>query len=287
MTKSDTSIIRTPDAVLAVLESLSAYPDVAAIALGGSQPTHQADADSDYDIYVFVDTDIPLDLRRELARRFDPSPEIGNSWFGLGDEWSDRESGASVDIMYWDRHWFERQIADVIERHRPSLGYSTSFWFTLRHAVRLFDRTGWLATLQAHAATPYPDKLRRAIIAWNHPLLRTTRSSYRHQVELALLRDDPVSVQHRTTAFLASAFDIVFALNRTLHPGEKRQLAHAARLDDGAPKGFEHRVRDVIRATADPAQFDPVSAIDDLCDSVDGAIRHHGLWDAVNRRDRR
>ncbi len=74
---AESPIIRTPDAVLAVMETLSAYPDVAAIALGGSQPTHQADAGSDYDIYVYADAEIPLEGRRELAERFDPAPEIG------------------------------------------------------------------------------------------------------------------------------------------------------------------------------------------------------------------
>ncbi len=277
MMNTDASIIRTPDAVLAVMETLSAHPDVAAIALGGSQPTNRADAESDYDIYVYVDADIPLDLRRELAERFDPSPEIGNSWFGPGDEWSDRKSGASVDIMYWERPWFERQIADVIERCQPSLGYTTSFWYTLRHSVRLFDRHGWLARQQALAATPYPEKLRRRIIGWNHPLLRTTHSSYRRQIELAIQRDDPVSIQHRTTALLASVFDVVFALNRALHPGEKRQLAHVARLGDGVPAGFDGQIREVIRASADPGQFDLLPAIDTLCDGLDQGIRKANL----------
>jgi len=280
---TDASIIRTADVVLAVMETLSAYPDVAAIALGGSQPTLQADAGSDYDIYVYADADIPLDLRRELAERFDPAPEIGNTWFGPGDEWSDRRSGASVDIMYWERPWFERQIGDVIERCQPSLGYTTSFWFTLRHSVRLFDRHGWLARQQALAATPYPEKLRRRIIAWNHPLLRTTRSSYRHQIELAIQRDDPVSVQHRSAALLASMFDIIFALNRTLHPGEKRQLAHVARLGEGVPEGFEDQVRDVLRASADPARNDLLMAIDALCDGLNRAIKAESLWHLVKR----
>ncbi len=283
MMNSDASIIRTPDTVLAVMESLSAHPAVAAIALAGSRSTHQADADSDSDIYVYVDADIPLDLRRRLAERFDSAPEIGNSWFGPGDEWSDRRSGSSVDIMYWDRTWFERQIGDVIEQHQPSLGCTTSFWFTLRHSVRLFDRHGWLAGIQALAASPYPEELRRAIIAWNHPLLRTTRSSYRHQIELAIQRDGPVSVQHRVTALLASGFDIVFALNRTLHPGEKRQLAHAGELGDGVPNQFERRVREVIRASGDPVQHDLLLAVDALCDALDQCVQSEGLWFLIGR----
>lgn len=183
--------------------------------------------------------------------------------------------------MYWDRQWFEQQIRDVIERHRPSLGYSTSFWFTLRHSLHLFDRDGWFAGMQALASSPYPEELRRAIVAWNHPLLRTTRSSYRHQIELAIQRDDPVSVQHRVTALLASVFDIVFALNRTLHPGEKRLLDHVAQLER-TPEGYDHHVRSLIQATADLAHSDVLSAIDELSNQIDSEIRSHALWDVVD-----
>ena len=276
-----------PESIRAAVGHLSTHPGVSAIALAGSRSGPHADDESDHDVYVYVDTAIPLALRRELAERFDPAPEIGNTWFGPGDEWTDRHSGTAIDLIYWDRKWFEREIRDVIERHRPSLGYSTALWHTLRHSVPLFDRDGWLASLRQLATTPYPDELRRAIVAWNHPLLRTTRSSHRHQIELAIRRDDPVSVQHRVTALLASVFDIVFALNGTLHPGEKRQLAHIARLGDGVPDQFEHQVRALIRATGAPGGSDVLVAIDALCDTIDDAIRHHGLWDAVDRWDQR
>ena len=45
---------------------------------------------------------------------------------------------------------------------------------------------------------------------------------------------DRVSLNHRIAALLASYFDVIFALNRVLHPGEKRLIewaqAHCAHL---------------------------------------------------------
>ncbi len=256
-----------------IVGALAAGPEVHVIALGGSRTSSIADPESDYDVYVFLDGAVPLDTRESLARRFDPAPEIGNSWFGPGDQWTDAATGTSVDLMYWQREDFERDLRDVIEGHRPSLGYSTAFWYTVCHATPLYDRARWFGGLQALAARPYPEALREAIVAFNHPLLRTTHSSWRHQIELAIARDDPVSVNHRLAALLTSVFDMVFASVRAPHPGEKRLLDHVARLGDPVPDGFGPLIRRVLAATSDPVDRGLVPAIDELCDVVDEIVR--------------
>lgn len=116
-----------PRAVQAVIEAFSARPEVATIALAGTRSAAHADHWSDYDVYVYADAEVPLSLRRELAEAFDPAPELGNAWFGPGDEWIDTATGTRLDIMYWNRATFERDLRSVIEDHRPSLGYTTAF----------------------------------------------------------------------------------------------------------------------------------------------------------------
>jgi len=137
---------RLPEMVGDIADTLAARGEVHAIALGGSRSGSLADPQSDYDIYVFVDD----------------------------------------DVMYWHRDDFERDLRDVIEQYRPSLGYSTAFWYTVRQAMPLYDQGSWFACLQTLAARPYPDALREAIVYWNHLLLRTTHSSYRYQIGLAI-----------------------------------------------------------------------------------------------------
>lgn len=250
----------------AVVDFYSAIPDVTAIALGGSHASGKADERSDYDIYLFSDTPITYETRHKLALRFDDAPEIGNPWWGDEDGWSDGEN--HYDISYWNPEDFERRLRHIIERHEPSLGYSTSFWFTIRNAVPLYDRDGWLSRMKLLAQSPYPEELRCAIVAFNAPLLRGVHASYRHQVALAVERNDPVSVNHRIAALLVSVFDIVFALTRTLHPGEKRQLAWIAALGDRVPASVDHHIREVLTAACDPTGHAIMPAVDALCDDI-------------------
>ena len=64
----------------------------------------------------------------------------------------------------------------------------------------------------------------------NLPVLGGMIHSYEQQIRSAFCRRDRVSLNHRTAAWLASYFDILFAANRRYNPGEKRLLAHAQAL---------------------------------------------------------
>ena len=74
-----------PDVISNIIDTLSTHAEVSAIALGGSRVVSREDADSDYDVYAFVDAEVDLDFRRRLAEQFDSAPEIGNTWFGPGE----------------------------------------------------------------------------------------------------------------------------------------------------------------------------------------------------------
>ncbi|MGH2534446.1 MAG: nucleotidyltransferase domain-containing protein [Thermomicrobiales bacterium] len=242
----------TEDVARKIARRLGDMPGVIAVAIGGSAARGSADGCSDVDLYVYAPEPPPLDLRADLARTYDPAPEIDNRAFGPGDEWGDEATGLAVDVIYWSPAWIEEQLARVLDQHAPSVGYSTCFWRTVRSSVPLIDPTGWFAALQASADRPYPEPLRQAIIATNRPLLRQARSSFLHQIECAVERNDPVSVHHRTTELLASFFDVLFALNRVPHPGETRLLTIARAECPLLPPDLAPLVGNLIAATVPP-----------------------------------
>jgi hypothetical protein len=178
--------------------------------------------------------------------------------------------------MYVGAPWIEEQIRCVMELHQPSLGYSTCFCRTVQRSRALHDPCGWFQALQARTQQGYPEALRRNIIAHNHPVLRTIITSYLAQIRLALRRSDIVSVNHRVAALLASYFDIVFALNRVLHPGEKRLLAFARSECTLLPTALDADIADVL-AAAGTASDTLVAHITRLLDRLDELLAGAGF----------
>ena len=253
-----------------IAERYSTSPEVEAVALGGSLATEQAEAGSDIDLYVFSNDPLPLESRRKAVGDEAVRLEFNNDFFGPGDEWM--EAGVHVDVMLWETQWMRERLEDVLVNFQASMGYSTAFWHTVRGSRLLFDRNGWYAALQRTAQGPYPEALRRAIIAKNHAFLRGTLSSYTGQLEKALARNDLVSVNHRLAALLASYFDILFAVNRRPHPGEKRLLTWA---DACALKPEEMRasIKGVLGA---PPQH-LMARVHTLLDKLDALLQEEGL----------
>ena len=66
--------------------------------------------------------------------------------------------------------------------------------------------------------------------------------SFDGQIRKAEKRTDLVSVNHRLTEFLASYFDILFALNEMTHPGEKRMQSICSTECEILPEHFDENL---------------------------------------------
>ena len=242
--------------------------------LGGSVAAGTADEGSDIDLYVYAAPELSVEARAEVAQAQGTAGrvEIGNRFFEPGDEWRDAATGVAVDVMHRDLDDFADRLAAVLDRHEAQLGHTTCFWHNLRTSRPLFDRGGRHAALAREAARPYPQALARAIVAKNWPMLAINRGSWRHQLAAALRRGDAVSANHRAAAFLASWFDLLFALNREPHPGEKRLIEHARTLCPDRPEAMEATIRAFLTATAalDPAAL---AELDRLAASLGERLR--------------
>ncbi len=226
----------------------SHLPEVQAVAVAGSQTSGVASVGSDIDIYIYTNGEIRAETRMVVAEEFADDAELNDYW-GPGNEWTDRESRIHIDAMFWTVGWIKDQLNRVLKRHEAGMGYSTCLWHTIRVSEVVFDRTGWFRGLQTDAMVPYPEALARAIINHNFPVLGTIASSYQVQLQKAAARGDRVSLNHRTAALLASYFDILFALNRVPHPGEKRLVELTQRFCAKRPVGMAEQVNALIAAS--------------------------------------
>jgi predicted nucleotidyltransferase len=255
-----------------VAAACAALDGVVAVALGGSRATGAAGEGSDVDLYVYADAEPPLAARAAVVGR-SPRAELGNRAFEPGDEWLDAATGVHVDVMFRTPRGIEEELDRVLVRHEPRTGYSTALWHGVRTSRALVDPTGWYASLKARAAAPYPEPLARAVVARNLPLLRRGLSSYVRQLEKAVQRGDAVSVNHRSAAFLASAFDVLFAVNRETHPGEKRLVELAVARCPRRPPRLEADVAALL--AAGPAEV--VARADALAASIEDLAAAEGF----------
>jgi hypothetical protein len=237
--------------VTLLVEQLQPLSGVRALAWGGSHASHTADDQSDIDLYVFVDQPLPLAARRDVVAACGGAQhaDLGMTHWGAGDMWIHPASRVVVDLIYFETGWMSEQVEALLARHEPRLGYTTCFLHTLRQSKVLADPSGWLDALRSRIGA-YPEALRRNIIRHNREVLRDTLPSYENQIDKALGRGDPVSVNHRVAGLLASYFDVLFAFNRELHPGEKRLLHFARQRCPRLPVDMESDVRRVLSGAA-------------------------------------
>jgi hypothetical protein len=271
------SSVGSPALALAsrVASYYSAIATVEAVAISGSRTSSLGDSKSDIDFYIYSREPIALETRT-LAAAGARRAEIGNEFWEPGDEWVDGVTGISADIMFRGTRGIEEQLDRVLKFHQASIGYTTCFWYNVLHSDPLFDRTGWFRALQERAREPYPSELQIAIIRKNYPILRRNMSSYIHQMELAIRRGDPVSLNHRVTALLASYFDIVFAVNREPHPGEKRLLQFVPKLCAKVPLDFSRGIEELL-ASLRAMDGSVIQKANAVIDGLDGLLAAEGM----------
>jgi len=227
-----------PDQLFKKLETLD---NVEAIALGGSRAGELYDNKSDYDVYVYVTAPIDEKLRREILSEHCGYMEIGNHYW----EYEDNcvlNSGIDIDILYRNLDDFCRGIEAVVVQCQPSNAYTTCMWHNLLQCKILYDRDGRMGAAREKYDIPYPQELKQAILRRQLKLMDAAMPAYRVQIEKAVRRGDLVSINHRVTEFLASYFDLLFALNEKTHPGEKRLMELCRKNCAVLPENFEENL---------------------------------------------
>ncbi|ERL26937.1 MULTISPECIES: DUF4037 domain-containing protein [unclassified Leptotrichia] len=228
-----------------LFKELSLLEEVEAIALGDSRAGENYDEKSDYDVYLYVNSPISEEKRKNILQKFCSYMEIGNSFW----EYEDNcvlNNGIEIDILYRDMKDFMKGIERVVAEYHPSNSYTTCMWHNLITCKILYDKNGTLEKYKNKYTINYPKQLKENIIKRQLELIDSSMPAYPNQIKKAILRKDFVSINHRITEFLASYFDLLFAINEITHPGEKRLIQLCKKQCKILPENFEENLNSLF-----------------------------------------
>ena len=229
------------------IEHATQKNNIDAIVLAGSQTSLINDNMSDYDIYVYSKEKVNIEMREKFTKKYSLHYELGNNYFEYGDEIILKESNICLDFMYRDISFIENEINYVWRNCNSKIGYTTAFLYNIKNSKILYESNDSFRNFQKELNKDYPKKLKDNIIEKNYNVMYAKKSaSFYEQLENAIKRNDIVSINHRTTAILASYFDILFAINEELHVGEKKLISYAKKLCSKLPDNFDKDIEDII-----------------------------------------
>lgn len=258
--------------VLKMLDEFSKLEEVDAIMIAGSHGTNTSDKNSDYDVYIYTSKEIDIAKRKVISDKYFSYIELNNTFWETEDDGILKEGNIPVEIIYRDLKWIDGSLKRTVIDCQSDIGYTTCFWSNIINSIIIYDREGKLTEIQKKYNVEYPEKLKQNIIDKNYQLLKEKMPAYYYQIEKALKRDDFISVNHRVAAFFASYFDIIFAVNKFLHPGEKKILKIIKDNNLITPDNMENDVLDILRLCASNDE-EILVKIDSLIKNLDKLIK--------------
>ena len=244
------------------------FEEVDAIVLGGSRASDKYDAASDYDVYVYLNSDLSLEKRKSALEQTCKYMGLGKTHWGS--KWDEciLNSGIPIELTYENTKDTQESLNNTLKNHIAYDGYTTCVCYVVLNAVILYDPKGEYDRMVKQFTMPYPEELRQNIIRENRELLEGMTPSYSNQIEKAIKRKDVISINHRLAAFTKSYFDILFAVNRKFHPGEKRLIQLAQEQCECLPEDFEADLKSLFAENGSdktmPIIHKLISNLDDL-----------------------
>jgi hypothetical protein len=248
----------TQDSIDLVLTASAGLPGFVALTLGGSAATGLADALSDVDLHVYWRA--PLAAPAERAARLEQIADAGSveveimTW---GREDHLRVAGRLVELVYVPLDELLDEAAHAYGAGLFSEGFSTARLFYVANGQILHDTSGELGALQTRLLAEYPEPTRQQLLRQLPALLE----AYVGQLRKAQGRGDLPFAVHRRASIQMVFFNLLFALNRRYHPGEKRLLIHGDRCPR-RPADMAARWSYIARLPADDPKL--LSALESL-----------------------
>lgn len=234
--------------------------DIDAIVLSGSKTSLINDEMSDYDIYIYSKEKVNIETRKNFIEKYSSYYELGNDYFEHGDEFIIDD--ICFDFTYRDLSFAENEINYIWRECNSKIGYTTAFLYNIKNSKIIYDKDSKFQNIQNELNKEYPDKLKENIIKKNLAVMKDKKcASFFEQLEKAIKRKDIVSVNHRVSAILTSYFDILLALNKELHPGEKKLIKYVYKLCKLIPENFEDDIANIINGGLNENILDSVNSL--------------------------
>ena len=254
-----------------LIEEFKVIDGVSAMAFAGSNTSNRGDSLSDIDIDIFTSKDISVEKRNEIISKYSTKKEVGKDHWGQCDEFLLNGFNKIIDLAYFDINWIEDILENILINHKAQIGYSTCFWHNVKNLDIIFDKDGKLTELKEKTNIDYPKELKENIISDNMKILKGDFSSYYVQIEKAIKREDINSINHRLSGFMASYFDILFAVNEIPNPGEKRLISIIKDKAKLIPNNFEEDINKAFKLGGE-CNFELLEILDRLIKNLKAII---------------
>lgn len=245
-----------------IFNDYAKFPQVHAIALGGSRALKRNDEYSDYDVYVYSTKALTVEERRLVLEPYCSSMALDNRYREHEDVCIIEGEGTELNIVYRNLDAFLLGLEQVAIGHQPQNARTTGFWHNLMTGRIAYDKGGLLAAAKERYDIPYPQPLKENIISYHMNLIKYGMPSFVTRINRAMWRGDMVDITQWTGRFLDSYFDVLFALNEKLHPGESRQVQVCLEECRLLPDNFELNLKVLCQNMCrGPAAISIVNAI--------------------------
>ncbi|GAA0078489.1 DUF4037 domain-containing protein [Clostridium sp. CTA-5] len=262
--------------LLEIVNEFSMLSDVEGILLGGSYGSKTSDENSDYDVYVYLTKELSLKDRKRITDKCCSYIELNNTFWESEDDGILKGCNIPIEIIYRNIEWIDSTLSRTLIKCEADIGYTTCFWSNIINSEILYDKNDKLTSLKGKYNLPYPLKLKSNIIEKNYQLLKCKSPAYYYQIEKALKREDFISINHRIAAFLASYFDIIFAINEFPHPGEKKILKIIKDNNFIIPKNMESDIEKLLQCSIEKGNA-ILYKMDELIKNLDILLENEGF----------
>ena len=250
--------------------------EVISIAIAGSGATGRKDSFSDINIYIITEGGIPIDKRKAIVSKLSDEKEINNTIWGDTDEFILRNSDIQIDVSYFDITWLNEVLNNIVIKCKAEFGYSTCFWHNVINSKIIYDKANKFKNFQSKYKVDYPYELKKNIVIKNYPILKDTLSSYYNQINKAIKRGDLISINTRISQFMASYFDIIFAINEIPHPGKNKLISIIESICSKKPKNFSKNILLLLKYSNE-CNEEILEVIDNIIENLNTLLRLENL----------